>query len=154
MTMSTTPREKLAELRRLEALNATQAPAAPEPEPPAEPPAPVPVQEVMPPRQPPPLEQALLDRRGMPPRQPPPRQPPPEQGPLEVDPWVIDVSDLAGGTFAWRTETVNLSGPTVRATSAMHAQAIREHLAKLRGDLGLTPSGGTLRRMPTPGGTR
>ena len=129
MTMSTTPREKLAELRRLEALSTTQAPAATEP--PAEPPAPVPVQEVM-----------------------PPRQPPPEQGPLEVDPWVIDVSDLAGGTFAWRTETVNLNGPTIRATSAMHAQAIREHLAKLRGDLGLTPSGGTLRRMPTPGGTR
>ena len=145
MTMSTTPREKLAELRRLEALSATQAAAAPEPEPPA----PVPVEQVTPPRQPPPLEQALLDRRGM-----PPRQPPPEQGPLEVDPWVIDVSDLAGGTFAWRTETVNLNGPTVRGTSAMHAQAIREHLAKLRGDLGLTPSGGTMRRMPTPGGTR
>ena len=129
MTMSTTPREKLAELRRLEALNATQVPAAAEP--PTEPPAPVPVQEVM-----------------------PPRQPRPEQGLLKVDPWVIDVSDLAGGTFAWRTETVNLSGPTVRATSAMHAQAIREHLTKLRGDLGLMPSGGTMRRMPTPGGTR
>ena len=129
MTMSTTPREKLAELRRLEALSATQAPAAAEP--PAERPAPVPVEQVM-----------------------PPRQPLPEPDLLEADPWVIDVSDLAGGTFAWRTETVNLRGPTVRATSAMHAQAIREHLAKLRGDLGLTPSGGTLRRMPTPGGTR
>ena len=127
MTMSTTPREKLAELRRLEALSGTQVPAAAEP--PAEPPAPV--------------EQVM-----------PPRQPPPEPDLLEADPWVIDVSDLAGGTFAWRTETVNLSGPTVRASSAMHAQAIREHLAKLRGDLGLTPSGGTLRRMPNPGGTR
>ena len=130
MTMSTTPREKLAELRRLEALSVTQVPAATEP--PAEPPAPVPVEQVMPPRQ----------------------TPHPVQDLLKADPWVIDVSDLAGGTFAWRTETVNLSGPTVRASSAMHAQAIREHLTKLRGDLGLTPSGGSLRRMPTPGGTR
>ena len=121
MTLSTTPREKLVELRRLEA----EAALAPQTVPPD--PMPVRVEKTEP----------------MPPR--------PQPAPDLTDPWLIDVSDLAGGTFSWRTETINLSGPTVRATSAMHAQAIREHLTKLRDDLGLTPTSGTLRRMPTPG---
>ena len=125
MTMSTTPREKLAELRRLEA-EAARRPQT--------------VEATLPDPILPRVEQT---------EQMPPRQAPPVQEP--ADPWLIDVSDLAGGTFSWRTETINLSGPTVRATSAMHAAAIREHLTKLRSDLGMTPSGGTLRRMPTPG---
>ena len=129
MTMSTTPREKLAELRRLEAEAASR---------------PQTVESTLPDPVPPRAEQT---------EQMPPRQAPVQQ-PDAADPWLIDVSDLAGGTFSWRTETINLSGPTVRATSAMHAAAIREHLTKLRSDLGMTPSGGTLRRMPTPGGTR
>ena len=124
MTMSTTPREKLAELRRLEAEAASR---------------PQTVEATLPDPIPPQVEQT---------EQMPPRPAPVQQ---TEDPWLIDVSDLAGGTFSWRTETVNLSGPTVRATSAMHAAAIREHLTKLRSDLGMTPSGGTLRRMPTPG---
>ena len=114
MTMSTTPREKLAELRRLEAEAASR---------------PQTVESTLPD----PVTALFVEQTEA------------------ADPWLIDVSDLAGGTFSWRTETVNLSGPTVRATSAMHAAAIREHLTKLRSDLGMTPSGGTLRRMPTPG---
>ena len=126
MTMSTTPREKLAELRRLEAEAASR---------------PQTVESTLPD----PVTALFVEQT----EQMPPRQAPPVQEP--ADPWLIDVSDLAGGTFSWRTETINLSGPTVRATSAMHAAAIREHLTKLRSDLGMTPSGGTLRRMPTPG---
>ena len=123
MTLSTTPREKLVELRRLEAEAALATQTVP----------------------PDPMSVRVEKTEPMPPR------PQPEQAPDLTDPWLIDVSDLAGGTFSWRTETVNLYGPTVRATSAMHAQAIREHLTKLRDDLGLTPTSGTLRRMPTPG---
>lgn len=64
-----------------------------------------------------------------------------------LDSWQVDCTGIAGGLFQWREHVVDLKPDVVQCMSATHAAALREHVGKIRQDIGLTRPPSSIHRM-------